>query len=136
MSTPIPNTFYRISIKALIQDENNKFLLALEDNGTWELPGGGLDFGETPQECLPRELKEEMGITTISIAKNPSYFLTWKENDMWRSNVIYETKVANLDFKPSEECVDIRFFSADEALTEKSCFQNVYEFAKILKNQR
>jgi ADP-ribose pyrophosphatase YjhB (NUDIX family) len=30
--------------------------------GTWWLPGGGLWFGETPQECVVREFEEETGL--------------------------------------------------------------------------
>jgi 8-oxo-dGTP diphosphatase len=33
-----------------------------EDAGSWTLPGGGIDFGEDPAECVLRELREETGL--------------------------------------------------------------------------
>lgn len=32
------------------------------DAGWWTLPGGGLDFGEDPADCVLRELREETGL--------------------------------------------------------------------------
>jgi len=46
--------------KVLIAQRAEKQKLA----GKWEFPGGKIEFGETPEECLKREIKEELGINT------------------------------------------------------------------------
>lgn len=49
----------------LLQDD--RILLAQRLPGgacgsLWELPGGKLEFGESPEDCLRRELAEELGL--------------------------------------------------------------------------
>jgi 8-oxo-dGTP diphosphatase len=132
-SNLIPECFYRISIKALILNETrDKFLVTLEENGWWELPGGGLDWGMTPQEDLPREISEEMGVKTVWVADNPSYFLTdKKENDeRWFANLLYEAKLESLDFTPSDECIDIKFVDKAD-IAEMKVFSNVKKLADM-----
>ncbi|MBP6037892.1 MAG: NUDIX domain-containing protein [Candidatus Saccharimonas sp.] len=57
-----PQAFYRVSVKAVIRDEKGWVLCVSEtERNFWELPGGGLDHGETVQQGLARELEEEIG---------------------------------------------------------------------------
>ena len=108
----VPECYYRVSVKALILNETrDKFLICEEENGVWELPGGGLEWGATPQEDLPREIMEEMSLKVLKVADHPSYFITDQtlRRKQWIVNVVYETKLENLDFSPSSECVNIKF---------------------------
>ena len=124
----IPNNYFRTSVKALILDNEKRVLLILEDNGLWELPGGGLDFGEKPKDCLARELHEEMGLEVTHINKQPSYFVSALNiTGEWKTNVMYETEVKDLNFTPSDECRELRFFTKEEALKLK-LFPIVKEF--------
>ncbi|NTW89531.1 MAG: NUDIX hydrolase [Candidatus Moranbacteria bacterium] len=133
----LSDCFYRTSAKAMILDEGGRFLLMLEKKGVWELPGGGLDFGESPQQCLAREIQEEMGLEVVHIAERPKYFLTAPRRDGqgWIANIIYEVRVANLDFVPSDECVEIRFFTAVEA-SKENLLPHVREFVKLFNPTR
>jgi mutator protein MutT len=50
-----------ISIKGIIIYDNKVLLLKNERN-EWELPGGRLEPDETPEQCVIREIKEELNI--------------------------------------------------------------------------
>ena len=54
-------------VTAAILIRENKVLIAqrkITDNqgGKWEFPGGKIQGGESPRECLKREMREEFGI--------------------------------------------------------------------------
>lgn len=108
--------FYRVSVKGIVIDDQNRILLARESDGMWDMLGGGLDHDEDPIACLKREIQEETGLTVTKIWPEPKYFVTaYKEkNDVHIANVVYRIELQNLDFAPSDECQELRFFSAQE----------------------
>lgn len=113
-------------------DETGRFLLSKEDNGRWEFLGGGLDHGEDPITALKREIKEETGLEVTSISSSPKYFITVPRlgHDTHIANVLYEVKLKSLDFIPSDECQELRYFNIDEARKEK-LFPNVEKFLEV-----
>lgn len=56
-----------IDVTAAIIEKDGKFLIAKRKKGKhmegrWEFPGGKIESGESPEDCLRRELKKELGI--------------------------------------------------------------------------
>lgn len=56
----------RIAAYALVQRDDSLLLTRISSRGhhagSWTLPGGGIDHGETPRSALEREVQEECGI--------------------------------------------------------------------------
>lgn len=129
--------YYRVSIKGIVIDENTRILLSLEDNGKWEMLGGGLDHGEDPIACLKREINEETGLTVTYISPTPKYFLTCKRRnaDTYIANIIYEIKLKDLKFTPSDECQELRFFSIEE-MKQVDLFPNVEKLIELIESEK
>ncbi|GIM27344.1 NUDIX hydrolase [Clostridium polyendosporum] len=89
------------NVTAAVIIKNNKILIcqrSLSDklSGKWEFPGGKIEEGELPEECLIREIKEELDIhieVGEKLGENIydysydsinliAYFATWKSGDI------------------------------------------------------
>ncbi|HSW99860.1 MAG TPA: NUDIX hydrolase [Patescibacteria group bacterium] len=131
--------YYRISIKGIVINDDGRILLSKEENGMWEMLGGGLDHDEDPIDCLRREIKEEAGLEVVYVSPSPKYFVTsprvGKTITTYMANIIYEIRLKDLAFVPSEECQELRFFNTEE-MGEVELFPNVQKLREILMQQR
>lgn len=121
-SQHFPDAFYRVSVKGLYV-ANGMILLLHEPeklSGQWELPGGGLDFGETPRDGLRREEEEELKLRVVSVSEKPVYSWTSRfENrrnmDWFYALVLtYRIELESLDFTPTDECDALALYSPEE----------------------
>lgn len=88
-----------------------------EPSGEWELPGGGIEHGESPQETIIREVKEECGFEVTKVADVPRF--TWssekKSNNVWTMVLAYETTISSNDsFIPSDEAIEFAYVSIEK----------------------
>lgn len=86
-----PEAIYRVSLRAIIRNEQGEVLCVKEKGSDWTLPGGGLDHGEEWLQGLRRELEEEVAITAPFVATirgvDPYYVAS---HDHYQLHVLYE----------------------------------------------
>lgn len=59
-----------VGVSAVARTSDGRYLLIRRgDTGTWGLPGGTLEWGETLTEALGRELEEEAGVTEYELVR-------------------------------------------------------------------
>jgi mutator protein MutT len=52
------------AVAAVIHDEEGRVLVQQRHDGTYSLPAGAIEPGETPEDAVVREVREETGLTT------------------------------------------------------------------------
>jgi ADP-ribose pyrophosphatase YjhB (NUDIX family) len=53
---------FRVAVNAVIERDGRALLARRRDIGWWNLPGGGVEPGESVTEGLQREMREEIGV--------------------------------------------------------------------------
>jgi 8-oxo-dGTP diphosphatase len=120
----MPNIFQPV-VSAIIK-KDGKYLLTLRDDrtpdgdhnefhGMWQLPGGGVEFGESLEEALYRECKEEVGIDVVIDSLVP--VVQSAVRDSWQGIFIaYLCHMKNENDKIviNEEASDFGWYSFEE----------------------
>ncbi len=125
-----PETYYRISVLGL-HFKGKKLLLTKGADGYWRIPGGGPNHGESIQQCLIREIREELGVGIKKISKLPLAVIPTHHRGAYRILLIYKIQLASLKFRWSEENTDANFFSKDE-LSKLRTFPSIKMLPEIL----
>ena len=107
--------------------KENKVLLekrAVEPfKGYWTLPGGKIEFGETAEQAVKREIKEE-----LNVALEIDHFQGYYDEIFPQLNIHYVALIfvgtITGEIKPNKEVADWKWFPIEEALTLNLAFKN------------
>lgn len=100
---------FPVSIKAIIIDQQ-KVLFLKNERDEWDLPGGKISFGEIPEDCLVREVKEETNLVISDLDIYRS--LNVKFNDVNVFLIVYKAQInCENHIIKSYEHSDYNFFS-------------------------
>lgn len=94
----------RFAVRALLLAEPERLLLAKiqlpdYDRAIWIAPGGGIEAGEEPEECLVREVREETG-----------FVLTKWSGPVWKRRHVFELQGETYDQRETFYLVRTRYF--------------------------
>lgn len=90
------------TVKALIY-KNKKVFMLMDKSGNWELPGGKIEFGETFQETLTREFKEELNLDKVCIGELINLWSFVSNSQKHFLVIVFQCKANLENIKISEE---------------------------------
>ena len=101
-----------VSVAALVTNEKDEILLVNSPWRGWEYPGGLIEPGETFQEALKREVREEAGVEIeitgfVGICKNVGKDIV---------NIDFTAQYVGGELTPSEESTEVIWATPEKAM--------------------
>lgn len=105
-----------VAASTVVTDDNGRILLLKRaDSGTWALPGGGMELGESVAECAVREAREETGLEVeitglVGIYSNPRHVIAYSDGEVRQQfNICLTARITGGELRSSAESTAIAF---------------------------
>ncbi|MEM5792791.1 MAG: NUDIX hydrolase [Candidatus Aenigmatarchaeota archaeon] len=106
----IVKSYIRPAVLGIIRRENKILMVKSSEGFTknfWNLPGGFLSFGETPEEALIREIMEETNLKVKVIGYPKLYTYFFEQFPML--GIVYKCKIIGGKLEPKNEIREIDY---------------------------
>ncbi|PIQ73591.1 hypothetical protein COV58_01705 [Candidatus Roizmanbacteria bacterium CG11_big_fil_rev_8_21_14_0_20_36_8] len=97
-------------------------------HGKWQLPGGAMEFSETPEKALRREVHEELGIEVNIVKLIPTIDI--KVRGKWQGifiSYLCSMKDENAEIILNEEASKFQWFTLEEIKKLDNLFEGCLE---------
>lgn len=139
-----PNQSQKLVVTALIRNDEGKIFLQrrlgkrfVDAHAKWEFPGGKVDFGETPEEAVIRECKEEISCDVRVVRLLPTVWTRiWHRSDGGEVQcfvLCYEAEIVSGEPIPEEGKVDEMSWYAEEEVLALDTLPGIPEFLLAAK---
>jgi mutator protein MutT len=116
---------------AVVEDGEGRVLLSRRAHdpsaGKWDLPGGFLNEGEHPLDCVNRELREEAGIELT----DQRLLGIWMDRYKYKGrvvatlNIYYSALVGEGTLEPADDVAELRFVVPEEVPVGELAFGHI-----------
>jgi 8-oxo-dGTP diphosphatase len=107
-----------IGLAVFARDGDGRVLLIRRgDTGTWALPGGTVEWGETLRQTLAREMAEETGIEDVEFQRMVGVWSRPDRDPRFHAvTIVIEARIGPITRAPHNglEILEARFFAADQ----------------------
>lgn len=131
---------FRVSLKAVVLSSDGHVLVVKEHGRDWwDIPGGGMEHGESIKDALARELYEEVVMQgdfeyEAILAEDPRYQGGAR---LYQMRITFLVTPKKLAFDVGEDSDEVQFidpatFKDSELITERK----IFEYCQLAKSRR
>ncbi|MBI3620069.1 NUDIX domain-containing protein [Candidatus Roizmanbacteria bacterium] len=122
----------RVTNGIILENENEEILLVKRKyppkRDYWDIPGGFLDFKETIEESMSREMKEELGLQFHAFKYFHSYYGTYTFQGLRYHTlcIMFIGKIKHVTrLEPTDDVSEVRFFKWNRVPFSRLAFVEV-----------
>lgn len=121
------NDMHKASIVVILATYKGKIVMGRhEKRNTWEIPGGHIEKGETPEMAAKRELYEETGAEEFTLESVLKYSFESEGKTVF--GILFKGEITKMNKLPNFEIKEVKLF---DELPENVTYPEIYK--EILK---
>ncbi|MEU0502814.1 NUDIX domain-containing protein [Nocardia sp. NPDC005998] len=122
-NAPTPNSLVPGGSALVVDDRGAILMQRRSDSGNWSFPGGIMEIGETLEQCVIRETKEESGLDIeitgiLGIYTDPQHVIAYADGEIRQEfNITFYGRVIGGRIEVSSESTEVKFLRLEELET-------------------